>query len=73
MAPVGSVSASQICTSLSSRACYGLQVANCATFTGTAAAATGTFVAGSGGGEGRKNGGWGVGAGILLGVLGIVG
>ena len=73
MAPVGSVSASQICSSLSSRACYGLQLANCGTFTGTAATAQGTFVAGSGGREGRKNGGWGVGVGLLLGILGMVG
>lgn len=73
IAPVGSVSASQICSSLSGIACYGLQLASCATITGTAPTVQGTFVPGTGVGERRRNGGWGVGMGLLLGILGVVG
>ncbi|MCJ1470243.1 hypothetical protein MMC07_008888 [Pseudocyphellaria aurata] len=50
LSPIGSVSAQQICQSLSQRVCYGLQLASCGTapITATAAATQATFIAGSG-------------------------
>lgn len=76
LAPVGSVSAQQICQSLSDRACYGLQLASCGTapVTATAATAQGTFVAGSG--ARRRilaDPVFGVGVGVFMGVIGVLG
>lgn len=74
MAPVGSVSAQQICQSLSNRACYGLQLANCGTapVTATAATAQGTFVPGNGARR-RKVADPVLGVGVFMGVIGVLG
>lgn len=74
VAPVGSVSAQQICLSLSDRACYGLQLASCGTapVTATAAATQGTFVAGSGARR-RKVPEPVFGVGVFMGVIGVLG
>lgn len=81
---LGPVSAASVCSSLSQQACYGLQLANCATFTANAgAAATGQegFVAPNQAVGRRRQGGpgtdvwglglrsWGVGLGFSLGVV----
>lgn len=73
LAPVGSVSAQQICLSLSDRACYGLQLASCGTapVTATAAATQGTFVAGSG--ARRKVPDPVFGVGVFMGIIGVLG
>lgn len=81
---LGPVSAASICSSLSLQGCYGLQLANCATFTANGGAgATGQagFVMPNQGVGRRRQGGlgtdgwslglksWGVGLGFSLGVV----
>lgn len=81
---LGPVSAASVCSSLSSQACYGLQLANCATFTagaGAVATAQEGFVVPNqamgrkrqGGigmdGWGSGLGSWGIGLGFVLGVV----
>ena len=56
LAPVGAASAETICSSLSSRACYGLHQSQCATLT-AAGTAQGTFVAGTVVAPGRSEAG----------------
>lgn len=56
LAPVGVASAQTICSSLSSRACYGLQQSQCATLT-AAGTAGGTFAAGTVVAPGRSDAG----------------
>lgn len=56
LAPVGVASAETICSSLSSKACYGLQQSQCATLT-AAGTAGGTFVAGTVVAPGRSEAG----------------
>ncbi len=78
LAPAGVASAQQICSSLSSRACYGLQLANCATYTAAVGTAQGTFVAGtvvatgSGARRGSNTDWMIVGLEFVFGVLGLV-
>lgn len=81
---LGPVSAASVCSSLSQQACYGLQLANCATFTANGGAvATGQdgFVAPNQAVGRRRQGGlwtdvwslglgsWGIGLGFSLGVV----
>lgn len=74
LAPVGSVSAQQICQSLSDRACYGLQLTSCGTapVTATVGTAQGTFVPGNGARR-RKLADPVFGVGFFMGVIGWLG
>lgn len=76
---LGPISAASVCSSLSSQACYGLQLANCATFTAGATAQDGFSVPNQAVGTRQGVRGtdrwssrlesWGAGLGIVLGVV----
>ena len=65
-------SAAAVCSSLSSQACYGLQLANCQTFGTAAAAATATVFNPNGAGNRCQGMMYGVGVGVAVGLAGQV-